>query len=198
MTKTDCYSERLDDALALAASAFRPIIRKGSGVPYLTHLLQVMVTVGEHGGTEDQMIAAVLHDYLEDIDGSSAEELTERFGATVARYVEALSDTVVRPKPPWKERKDAYLTALRVEPAEIKLISAADKLHNSSSIVRDHHAIGEAIFERFSASKEQTLWYYRAVIAALRDQWTHPIVGTLEDMVRQMHERSGVVYVAEI
>ena len=181
-----CYSNRLDKALALAADAFRPIVRKGSNVPYLTHLLAVTVTVGEFGGSEDQMIGAVLHDYLEDIEGSSANELRSLFGETVADYVVALSDTTVRPKPPWKERKLAYLAKLTDEPAEVKLISAADKLHNATSILRDHRNIGDEIFDRFTASKQQTLWYYTEVARALATNWEHPILLELNTAVAEL------------
>ena len=85
------YSPRFDDAAAMAIDAFRHIKRKATGVPYITHLMQVCVTVGEFGGDEDQMIAALLHDYLEDIEGSSVEELEARFGANVAGMVLELS-----------------------------------------------------------------------------------------------------------
>ena len=191
-SETPLYSERLDRAVALALSAFRNIDRKASGVPYMTHLLQVMVTVGEHGGDEDQMIAAVLHDYLEDIDGSSEEELARDFGERVATLVVALSDTVVRPKPPWKARKVAYIELLTNKDVDVKLISAADKLHNARSIVRDQGRLGDAVFDRFTGTKEQTLWYYREVLRALRVGFEHPILAELEHAVKKMHQRAKV------
>lgn len=181
------YSPLLDQAIALAADAFRPIIRKGSGVPYLTHLLQVLVTVGEHGGDEEQMIAAVLHDYLEDIESGTGEELELKFGPRVRRLVEALSDTTVLPKPPWKQRKVEYLAHLREAPAEVKLISAADKLHNARSILRDHRAVGEEIWGRFSAPKNETLWYYASVVTALSHGWEHPLLDELAGAVDALH-----------
>lgn len=177
------YSERLDRAVALATKSFRTHYRKGSGVPYLTHLFQVMVTVGEHGGDEDQMIAALLHDYLEDVRGATGEELEERFGPRVRRLVEQLSDTTEHPKPPWRERKEAYLQALRDEPEELKLISAADKLHNARSILRDLRTIGDELWERFTGKKEGSLWYYGAVVDALGDGWEHPILEELRETV---------------
>ncbi len=186
------YSERLDDALLLATRSFRSVRRKGTEIPYLTHLLQVMVHVGEHGGDEDQLIAAVLHDYLEDVEGSSEEELAERFGERVARMVAALSDTKVRPKPPWRERKEAYLAHLRDEPAEVKLISCADKLHNASCILRDLRSIGDAIWARFSAPREATLWYYRSVVEALGQGWTHPLLDALGSTVDAIHHEADV------
>lgn len=192
MNKALAYTERLDRALALVTHAFRPVFRKGTGAPYLTHLLMVTALVGEHGGDEDQMIAALLHDYLEDIEGSSSAELEQAFGERVARLVVALSDTVVRPKPPWKQRKVRYIAHLADEPHEVKLISAADKLHNCRSIVRDHRAMGDAIFDRFRPEKHETLWYYREVYTALRVGWRHPILDDLEREIRELHRLSGV------
>lgn len=186
-----CYSERVDAALAFVAGAFRERVRKGSGVPYLTHLLSVMVIVAEHGGDEEQMLAALLHDYLEDIEGATEAEIRERFGERVARWVVALSDTTVHPKPPWEERKRRYLAALASEPAELKLVSAADKLHNARTLVRDYALVGEALWERFTASREQTLWYYRSVVAALGDGWSHPLLAELDETVRELHRRAG-------
>lgn len=188
------YGDRLGHALAFAAEAFAFHIRKGSGVPYLTHLLQVAATVGENGGDEEQVIAAVLHDYLEDIEGSSVEELERLYGARVADFVLRLSDTTVRPKPPWKERKLRYIATLRAEPVELKLISVADKLHNATSIVRDHATLGDEVFERFSAPMDETLWYYREVVDALADGFDHRLIGDLRAMVATMHALVGRPY----
>ncbi len=186
-----CYSERLDAAIALATDAFRYKVRKGSGIPYITHLVQVMVFVAEHGGDEDQMIAAVLHDYLEDIESATGQEVEKRFGPRVRRFVEALSDATTHPKPPWKERKLAYLEELRTEPPEVKLISAADKLHNARSIRRDLSNLGMAVFDRFSASREQTLWYYESVVVSLGHEWSHPLLDELNREVRALLDEAG-------
>jgi (p)ppGpp synthase/HD superfamily hydrolase len=187
-----CYSERLDEALRFAAEQFRFRVRKGSGVPYVTHLLQVCCTVGEYGGDEEQMVAAVLHDYLEDVHGAHTDVLVARFGERVARLVMALSDSTTHPKPSWSERKERYVERLRTEPAELKLISAADKLHNAQCIVRDQVQVGDQVFERFSADKAQTLWYYRAVVAALSDGWDHVLLNELDALVDRMHALGGV------
>ncbi len=187
------YDARLADALGFAATAFAHVERKGSGVPYLSHLLAVTTLVMEYGGTADQCIAAVLHDYLEDIAGSSVDELAERFGADVAAIVLALSDSTqdeldaTGGKPPWKDRKLRYLAHLRDAPPQVKLVSTADKLHNASSIVRDRETLGEAIFERFTASKPETLWYYAAVVDALGDGWNHALLDQLRAVVRTLH-----------
>ena len=186
-----CYSERVDDALSLACDAFRSIRRRGSGVPYLSHLLAVAALVAEHGGDEDQIIAALLHDALEDIRDIRASDLEARFGPRVSGFVVALSDTTVYPKPPWLQRKQDYLAKLRSESPELKLISSADKLHNASTILRDFGLVGEDIWDRFTATREQTLWYYREVLAALSHGYSHPILGELRHVVLQLHQAAG-------
>lgn len=186
------YDHRMADALALAASAFAHIDRKGSGIPYLSHLLAVTTLVMEAGGSTDQCIAAVLHDYLEDIEGSSIDGLEQRFGPDVARIVVALSDATQDDldehgrKPEWKDRKLRYLAHLRDAPHDVKVVSAADKLHNASSIVRDHARIGDVIYERFTASKAETLWYYASVCDALGHEWSHPLLDELRATVAQL------------
>ncbi len=189
MKKTPLYGPKVGEALKLAADAFAQRERKGSGVPYLTHLLAVATLVMEHGGDEDQIAAAVLHDYLEDIPGARVEELEKQFGARVARLVSSLSDaTDATNKAPWKPRKLQYLEHLRHESSEVKLVSAADKLHNARSIIDDHRRMGDEVFSRFTASREETLWYYREVVAALADGFTHPLVDEVRAAVEKLHE----------
>ncbi len=177
------YSHRLDEAVALATDAFRGRVRKGTDVPYLTHLLQVMVWVGEHGGDEEQMIAAVLHDWLEDIEGAELAELERRFGPRVAGLVSGLSDSTTHPKPPWRARKEAYLRHLAGASADLKLISAADKLHNATSIRRDLRTVGPVLWTRFTGARDGTLWYYGAVVEALSSDWDHALLTALKTEV---------------
>ncbi len=185
------YDSRLGEALRFAADACAHKERKGTGTPYVSHLLAVTTTVMEHGGSPEQCIAAALHDYLEDIEGGSVEELESRFGAEVTRIVLALSDTT-RPghKEPWKERKLRYLAHLREADHDVKLVSAADKLHNASSIVKDHARMGDAIFERFTPSKDETLWYYREVLDALGQGWDHALLDELRREIGRLHAES--------
>lgn len=192
MNEKPCYGPKVDEALALAADAFRTTRRKKTEIPYLTHLMQVAVWVWERGGDEEQAIAALLHDYLEDVDGATEEELRGRFGERVARLVAELSDATVRPKPPWKERKTRYLEHLRRAPAEVKLISACDKLHNAASILRDLETEGESVFDRFRAPKGEVLWYYREVARALAEDWDHPLLPELRQTIARIHHRAGV------
>lgn len=185
------YSERLDEALAFVADQFRYRIRKGTEVPYVTHLLQVMVTVAEHGGDEDQLLAALLHDYLEDIRGASRSLLAERWGERVTELVEALSDSVGHPRPSWEARKHAFVARIGAAPADVKLISAADKLHNARSVLRDLRRVGAPVFDRFTASPAQTLWYYRAITDALGRDWAHPLLEELRAVVTELEQEAA-------
>ena len=188
------YDSRLDDALAFMAERFRHKSRKATRVPYLSHLLAVTAMVMEHGGTPDQMIAAALHDYLEDIPGASLGEIEDRFGASVARMVDALSDSkdASRPKAPWQTRKTAYLICLRPSGHDVKLIAACDKLHNARSLITDQKRVGDEAFSRFNASKDETLWYYRASLEALRDGWEHDVLEELAAAIDEIHKLAQV------
>lgn len=190
--ETPCYSARVDEALRFTARVFRCKRRKGTAVPYLSHLLHVSAWVAEHGGNEDQMVAALLHDYLEDVQGATSDELEARFGTTVARMVEALSDSQTHPKPPWQQRKQDFLRRLRSEPETVKLIAACDKLHNALSLKRDLRVVGEEMWERFTASKADTLWYYRGVLMALAVGWDHPVLEDLRATVQDLHLAAAV------
>lgn len=190
----ETYDSRLDDALAFVAERFRHKSRKAMRVPYLSHLLAVTAMVMEHGGSPDQMIAAALHDYLEDIPGASLGEIEDRFGANVARLVDALSDhkDATRPKAPWRERKDRHLAAVRPAAAEVKLIYACDKLHNVRCVISEQKRIGNAAFDHFNASMTDSLWYYRAALEALRDGWSHAVLDELDAAVAEAHRLAGV------
>ena len=173
------YGPRFEQAVALALRDFRPIMRKGTRVPYITHLFAVTALVGEAGGDEDQLIAAVLHDWLEDIPEAQVETLEATFGDRVARLVLALSDTTEHPKPPWRARKERYIAQLASAPAEVKLVSAADKLHNARTLVRALRAEGLPTMERFTGKVMGTLWYYHQVGEALGRGWDHWLLDEL-------------------
>lgn len=186
-------SSRFQDALVLAAQLHADQVRKGTKIPYLSHLLIVAGIALEHGAIEDEAIAALLHDAVEDQGGSRTYELIrERFGQTVADIVAGCSDTDQTPKPPWKERKLDYLKHLRSAAPSVRLVSAADKLHNATAILADYQTEGESLWSRFNGGREGTLWYYRALtdifatvgparLANLLDQ----VVSELERRVRQ-------------
>jgi (p)ppGpp synthase/HD superfamily hydrolase len=162
-------SSRFTDALSYAAALHAQQRRKLSGEPYVAHLLAVAALVLEHGGNEDEAIAALLHDAVEDQGGlPTLAEIRRRFGPTVADIVEGCTDTADSPKPPWRQRKEAYIARLNGASASIRLVSAADKLHNARSILRDYRRIGEALWSHFRGGRDGTLWYYRTVAETLK------------------------------
>lgn len=162
----DPLGERFDDALVFAVGLHRDQTRKGR-VPYASHLLGVASLVIEEGGTEDQAIAALLHDAVEDTE-TTVDEIGERYGATVATIVEACTDSFEDPKPPWRERKDAYLAHLPKAPEEALLVSVADKVHNGRAILLDVRTDGVASLDRFSGGRDGVLWYYRTLVSTYR------------------------------
>ncbi len=165
------YDERLGEALRWAAELFAHESRKGGcGAPYLSHLLAVTALVLEHGGTEDEAVAAVLHDVLEDVEGIDASEIEARFGAEVAAMVLALSDTL-QPghKEPWRGRKERHLMRLRSASPSVKRIALADKVHNVSTLLDDLSAHGSDAFAHFKGGASGTCWYYRAALDVLHD-----------------------------
>jgi (p)ppGpp synthase/HD superfamily hydrolase len=162
-------TNRFAEAFAYAATLHARQIRKGANIPYLSHLMSVAALVLEDGGDEDEAIAGLLHDAVEDQGGQpTLEEIRRRFGEKVARIVSACTDSDTVPKPPWRERKERYLAHVRHAPADVRRVSSADKLHNARSILTDYRVIGDELWSRFTASKEETLWYYRSLLEAFR------------------------------
>ncbi len=178
---------RFPHALALAAELHASQSRKGSGIPYVSHLLAVASLVIEHGGDEDEAIAAVLHDAVEDQGGAATrEKILCRFGERVAMIVDGCTDTDQTPKPPWQARKTAYLTALESAESSVLLVSAADKIHNLRSIVADYRTLGEALWNRFSGGREGTLWYFRQVTKLLASRFPGPLTQELQATLAEL------------
>ena len=180
-------STRFDEALVLAARLHAKQMRKGTSIPYIAHLLAVASIVLEQGGSEDEAIAALLHDAIEDQGGTPTRQLIrERFGEDVVEIVNGCTDTESMPKPPWRARKEAYIAHIADAPAPVRLVSAADKLHNARAILADYRAIGETLWERFNGGKEGTLWYYRSLVMVLRNAERTPLVEELERVVSEI------------
>lgn len=166
---------RFIEAVRYACELHAHQTRKSKPVPYVSHLFAVTSLVLEFGGDEDMAIAALLHDAVEDCGtANTVDDLVARFGRRVASFVTACSDCCGSPKPPWRERKERYLAHLASAPAEILLISAADKLHNLSSLVREHQRLGAAMWRHFRAGREGTLWYYGELIRIFTEGGTLP------------------------
>ena len=180
-------TSRFDAALVYASQLHRSQIRKGTNIPYISHLLAVTALVLEHGGDEDEAIAALLHDAVEDQGGiETRQEILQRFGERVGAIVDGCTDTDQTPKPPWLERKKAYIEHLREAPPSVRLVSAADKLHNARSILRDYGDLGDALWSRFNSTKEQNRWYYREVVKALRNGEHSKLVAELDAVVSEL------------
>jgi (p)ppGpp synthase/HD superfamily hydrolase len=181
-------SPRFDQALLLASDLHRRQGRKGSQTPYFAHLMAVTALVLENGGDEDTAIAALLHDAVEDQGGAPTLALiAERFGPRVAAIVEACSDCDSQPKPPWRARKEAYLAHLETAAPEARLVSAADKLHNARSLLRDYGLVGEDLWSRFrGGGREGTLWYYHACAEVLGRLGPWPLADELTATVARL------------
>lgn len=163
------YSRRVDAALCFAAQLHHDQERKGSGTPYLCHLLAVAAIAGEAGAGEDEFIAALLHDAVEDQGGKpTLDRIRGLFGDGVADIVAGCTDTDVMPKPPWRKRKEDYIAHLAHATPSVRLVSCSDKLHNARAIVADVRTRGDQTWEIFKGGKEGTLWYYRALVGAFR------------------------------
>jgi len=170
--------------------------RKGTDIPYMAHLLGVATLVmGEAGHvafpvTEDMVIAAILHDAAEDHGGEvRLNDIEHNFGSNVARMVDGLSDSLSGDssnKQPWLERKQAYIERLRDEPADIQLISAADKLYNAKAILDDYRGIGPLIWARFKRGRNDQLWYFDELLKVFKDAGGNRIVEELERVVGQL------------
>ena len=179
--------QRFVEALAYATKLHAQQVRKGTRVPYIAHLLGVASIVLAEGGDEDMAIAALLHDAVEDQGGKpTLREIERRFGARVARLVDACTDADTVPKPPWKDRKTRYIEAVRHEPADARLISAADKLHNARDILADYRQHGEEVWKRFRGGREGTLWYYRSLVDAFRAAGGNRLVDELDRVVSEL------------
>ena len=171
-------SLRFSEALVLAADLHRYQPRKGTEIPYTSHILAVASIALEFGATEDEAIAALLHDAIEDApeelgpgEANWARRLIEyKFGPDVLAIVEANTDAEVKPKPPWPARKAQYIAGIPRKSASTVLVSVADKLHNARAILTDFRAVGDEVFERFNkeAGQAGTLGYYRALVSAFQ------------------------------
>lgn len=185
-------SPRFEEALVYAARLHATQKRKGGNIPYISHLLSVTALVLEEGGNEDEAIAALLHDALEDrARFTSREEIARRFGEPVAAMVLACSECIGSPKPPWPDRKLAYLEHLRHATPSVRRISLADKLHNIRSLLRDYRQIGEALWTRFEGGRNNSLWFYQELLEIFRQGETSPNLDEYERLYHELRRLAG-------
>jgi (p)ppGpp synthase/HD superfamily hydrolase len=179
--------ERFDRALVMASDLHRTQTRKESGTPYIAHLLAVTALAIENGADEDQAIAALLHDAVEDQGGlPTLERIRTAFGNRTADLVLGLTDALVTPKPPWRLRKEAYLAHLAKAPLDVLLISACDKVHNARAIVEDHASVGRHLWSRFTGGRDGTLWYYQSLAAIFHERGPARLAAQLTELAARM------------
>lgn len=195
---TDRFSRAIDYARIAHAAQFR----KGSDIPYIYHLLGVASLVIEFGGSEDQAIAGLLHDTLEDCGAAHEAVIRAQFGDVVANIVKDCTDGTAEGKAThtdadakrdnWLQRKRAYLAHLKAAPDLTLLVCACDKLHNARAIVQDMEdpRVGSGVFDRFTGGREGTLGYYQALaeILSARDI---PVARVIDATVQRMHDLAG-------
>lgn len=186
-TKAPMLGARFEDALIEATRLHAAQKRKGTDIPYIAHLLAVAALVLEDGGDEDEAIAALLHDAVEDQGGAATREhIRRRFGERVARIVDGCTDADTIPKPPWRARKEAYIQHLRDAPADVRRVSRADKLHNARAILADLRREGNALWQRFNGGRAGTLWYYRALVQTFQEVGPCFMVEELDRVVSEI------------
>ena len=173
-------SERFDEALLFANELHRDQVRKGTSIPYVSHLLSVSALVLKNGGDEDQAIAGLLHDAAEDQGGQpTLDEIEARFGERVARIVLDCTDSLEEPKPPWRPRKEAYVDAIARKPVDSLLVSLADKTDNARAILGGYREVGDDVWNRFNGGKEGTIWYYGALSRHFSERIPGPLAEEL-------------------
>ncbi len=185
-------TSRFHDALVLAAELHAEQLRKGTDVPYLAHLLGVTAIALERGATEDEAIAALLHDAVEDQGGPpTLERIRRQFGDAVAEIVAGCTDSEeVDPgkKAPWRERKEKYIAHLAHAPPSVLLVSGSDKLHNARSLLADYRTHGEKVWAKFKGGRNGTLWYYRALVTAFKARGSSPLLDELDRTVTELEK----------
>jgi len=192
---TDRFTSAIDYARHLHIER-----RKGTNIPFMAHLLGVAsLVVGEAGQvpfpvTEEMVIAALLHDAVEDHGGlPRLEDIKCNFGPEVARMVEGLSDSFEEDssqKKSWEERKQTYIFRLKDEPANIRLISAADKLYNARTVLDEYRAVGSKVWDRFKRGRDPQIWYFRELLRVFKSAGTNRVVEELERVVVELEHIS--------
>ncbi|MGB7441428.1 MAG: HD domain-containing protein [Coleofasciculaceae cyanobacterium] len=189
-TQTPQLSTRFEDALVYATRLHANQVRKSRGVPYISHLLSVAALVLEDGGDEDEAIAALLHDAIEDQGGAKTrEEIHQRFGEKVVSIINGCTESETLPKPPWKERKLNYLEKIRLAFPEVRRVSLADKLHNARSLIADLELEGEKVWQRFNGTKEEILWFYQSLLEIYQQQDSSFLTRELARLISRLRER---------
>jgi (p)ppGpp synthase/HD superfamily hydrolase len=186
------YGDRLIAALGVAARLHAGQVKTGTGMPYVAHVLGTCSIALQYGADEDVAIGALLHDVIEDVEPPErARAEVAAFGPEVLRIVEACTDSDTHPKPPWRERKDAYMATLPAADRRVLLVALADKLHNVRAIISSVRRYGPPMWDRLNAPRADSLWYYRSVVEILRRNDESPLA-LLDELDRAVDEMEAL------
>lgn len=186
-TQNPLLSERFEEALGFAAKLHVRQIRKGSGIPYISHLLSVAALVMEDHGSEDEVIAALLHDAVEDQGGfETREKILQKFGPEVCALVDAVTDSEGSPKPPWQERKERLLRQMENASEGAMRICTADKLHNVRTLVADVKRRGDEAWEPFQKDRDENVWFFTAFVETIKKRFSSPMLDELQSLIEQL------------
>jgi len=181
-------TQRFEKALAYATQLHSLQYRKATNIPYVSHLLSVAALTLEDGGDEDEAIAALLHDAVEDQGGIKTRfAILELFGERVTAIVDGCTETDVVPKPPWRDRKLEYLAKISQASTSVRRVALADKVHNARSILIERRVKGEMVWEKFTGGKSGTLWFYSTFLQIYQsDSFNSPLVDELSQLVSEL------------
>ena len=180
-------TSRFEKALNYSFRLHKNQVRKGTGLPYFAHILSTAALVIEDGGSEDEAIAALLHDAVEDQGGLPIlKEIQDLFGERVAVIVDGCTDAYVQPKPEWRIRKENYLKKLIDEDSGTRRVSLADKVHNARSLLDLLYKEGDQAWSRFNGGKEGTIWYYQSLVEIFRKTGTGRMTDELAKIVDEI------------
>ncbi|MBA2304774.1 MAG: HD domain-containing protein [Acidobacteria bacterium] len=189
MTK---LTARFEDAFRYAREIHGAQTRKGNAAPYIGHLMGVASIVLDDGGTEEEAIAALLHDAAEDQGGRDRlADIRARFGDGVARIVEDCTDSWETPKRPWSDRKREYVEHARALPGPSLRVAAADKVHNAYAILRDLRSVGDQVWERFNAPADDVIAYHEGLVRSFRASGGGKLVDELERILKGIQREMG-------
>ena len=195
-------TERYEQALVFVNKLHSKQFRKGTTIPYMSHLIGVSSLVLEDGGCEDEAIGALLHDTIEDCSDEYPggvmvlrRDIGKQFGDTVLQIVEHCTDADEIPKPPWHSRKQTYIDSIAKKPDNALRVSCADKLHNARAILVDYREHGEALWDRFKGGRD-SLWYYSSLVSAFKEtgRVSDSLLGELDRTVRELHRLASEKY----
>jgi (p)ppGpp synthase/HD superfamily hydrolase len=180
-------SPKFEKALVYATRIHGGQLRKKTRIPYVAHILGVTSIALEYGASETEAIGALLHDAVEDCGGAKRlRDIERKFGKAVAKIVDGCTDTDQTPKPPWLQRKKAYIAHVRHASQGTQLVSASDKLHNVRATLMAYRQDGENLWRRFKGGKQGTLWYYRALVNAFTGKRVMPLVQEIDRVLTEL------------